>query len=142
MALLDKVFGGGVGELVQKVVGTFKLSPEAKQEFELKMAENASRLRQMDVDLEVKLTDVAGQNIRAEAAAGRFTAYARPMFMYVIEAILVYNYIIAPIFKRDPILLPSDLLVLFGFCIMGYIGGRTYEKIAMAKFGMNPEKSE
>lgn len=129
MALLD-FLGGGVGQLVKDVVGTFKLSPEAKIEFEKQIEEHQFELAKMDAELEGKLADVAGQNIRAETTSSdKYTSRARPTFLYIVEAILAYNFIIAPIFKRDPVMLPGDLLVLFGVCITGYVAGRTLEKI-------------
>lgn len=135
--LLDEILGGGVGKLVQQVVGTFKLSPEAQNEFNKQIEEHAFELRKMDTELESKLADTAGQNIRAESTStDKFTSRARPMFCYIVEAVIGYNYIIAPTFKRDPVVLPGDLLTLFGFIMMGYVGGRTIEKIAMFKAGL------
>ena len=121
---------GGVGTLIKDVVGTFKLSPAAQLEFETKLEEHKFELAKVEAELEAKMVDVAGQNIRAETTSSdRFTSRARPTFLYIVEAILAYNYIIAPIFKRDPVTLPGDLLVLFGVCITGYVAGRSFEKM-------------
>ena len=136
MAFLDALFGGGVGKLVKDVVGTFKLSPEAKLEFEKALAENEFKLKQMDAELESKLADTASANIRAETTSSdKFTSRARPMFMYTVNAILAWNYIVVPIFGRNPVELPEALFWLFGSSILGYVGARSWEKVSGIKGG-------
>ncbi len=138
MALLDSVLSGGVGQLVKDVVGTFKLSPEAKAEFDAKVAEHEFELKKLDAEMAEKAedalakeVDVAGANIRSETGSSdKFTSRARPAFLYIVEAILMWNYAICRIFGMTPVDLPSNLLVLFGICITGYVTGRSGEKIA------------
>lgn len=131
MAILESIFGGGAGKLIKDVVGTFHLSPEAQREFDLKMAENATNILKLDADLESKLQETAGQNIRAEAASGdKFTSRARPTFLYVVETILLWNYIVVPMFHQVPVELPEPLFWLFGSGFLGYTGARTWEKFA------------
>ena len=132
MAILDQLFGGGVGKLVKDVVGTFKLSPEAKLEFERQLAENEFKLRQMDADLESKLADTAAQNIQAEAKSGdKYTSRARPTFLYCCYIMLMWNYVVVPIFKQAPVNFPEPLFWLMGSCLLGYIGARTFEKMKL-----------
>jgi len=134
MPLLDSLLGGGVGQLVKDVVGTFKLSPEAKMEFDKQMAENEFKLKQMDAELESKLADTAAQNIQAEEKSGdKYTSRARPTFLYIVEFILFWNYVVVPLFKQTPVTLPDPLFWLFGSAILGYTGARTWEKLAGAK---------
>ncbi len=131
MAILDSIFGGGVGKLVKDVVGTFKLSPEAKLEFDKQLAENEFRLKQMDADLESKLADTASANIRAESGSGdKYTSRARPTFLYIVEFILLWNYVVVPLFKQTPVQLPDPLFWLFGSAMLGYVGARSWEKIS------------
>ena len=134
MPLLETILGGGVGKLVKDVVGTFKLSPEAKLEFEKQIAENEFRLKQMDAELESKLADTASANIRAEAGSGdKYTSRARPTFLYIVDFILLWNYVISPIFRRTPLDLPEPLFWLFGSVMLGYTGARTWEKLQTGK---------
>ncbi len=130
MAILESIFGGGVGKLVKDVVGTFKLSPEARLEFEKAIAENEFKLKQMDADLESKLADTASANIRAETASGdKFTSRARPMFLYIVEFILLWNYVFVPLVRQTPVDLPEPIFWLFGSAVLGYTGARTWEKM-------------
>ncbi len=132
--IIDGLFGsgiGGIGDLVQKVVGTFKLSPEAKLEFDKALAENDYNLKKMDADLESKLSDTAASNIQAEEKSGdKYTSRARPTFLYMMEFILFCNYVVFPIAGRAPIQFPDALFWLFGSCMLGYTGARTWEKMA------------
>jgi hypothetical protein len=145
MSFLEQLFGagaGGVGDLVKKVVGTFKLDPTVKAQIESQLEQNKFDLEKMDKELEQKIQDYnakeieeAGETIRAEAQSGdKFTSRARPTFMYLIEAILGFNYIVIPFAKivhlssLDPIALPTNLLTLFGVCITGYVGFRSVDK--------------
>lgn len=134
MGLLSSILGGGVGALVKDVVGTFKLSPAAKLEFDKQIAENEFRLQQMDADLEAKLAETASANIQAEARSGdKYTSRARPTFMYVFNLILLWNYVIVPIFRQTPVDFPDSLMWLGGSAILGYTGARTWEKVQNKK---------
>jgi hypothetical protein len=131
MALLDSIIGGGVGQLVKDVVGSFKLSPQAKAEFDAQIEERKFELAKMDSELESKLADIASQNIRAEVASGdKFTSRARPLFLYTVNFILAWNYIAVPIFHQKPVDLPEPLFWLFGSVMLGYVGARSWEKIS------------
>lgn len=135
MSVVGDIFGvGGVSNLVQTVIDRVVPDPETKAKVQLALQQNAVQLQQMNDDLETKLNETAGQNIRADAQSGNFLASsARPMFMYIVEAILAFNYIGLPIAKLcgaaiAPMDLPGDLLVLFGTCITGYVFARSADK--------------
>lgn len=133
MPLLDSLLAGGVGQLVKDVVGSFKLSPEAKLEFDKQMAENDFKLKQMDSELESKLADTAAQNIQSEEKSGdKYTSRARPTFLYVCNFIIAWNYVAVPLFKQQPVALPEPLFWLFGSVMLGYVGARSWEKISGA----------
>ena len=120
---------------VTALIGQFHLSPEDKAKAEQAVADAAAKAQQAAVDYDVQLNTIAGQNIRSETGSSdKFTSRARPAFMYVVIAVLGFNYIFLPfamIFgsKVSPIVLPPDLLTLFGFCVGGYAASRTLEKI-------------
>lgn len=131
MPLLDSIFGGGVGKLVKDVVGTFKLSPEAKAEIDKQLADHQFELQKMDLELESKLSDTAASNIQAEEKSGdKYTSRARPTFLYIMEFILLWNYVAVPLFKQTPVVLPDSLFWLFGSVMLGYVGARSWEKIS------------
>lgn len=120
---------------VTNLVSEFHLSPEDKLKFQQASAELVQRTQQSALDYDVKLNDIAGQNIRAEAQSGdKYTERARPTFLYVIIAIFAFNYIFLPIAKIfgshvDPINMPGELLTFFGVCITGYVVNHSAEKV-------------
>jgi hypothetical protein len=139
MAILDTLIGGNLGQLVKDVVGTFKLDPEKKAEFAAAVDANQAALQSKQLDLEAKLQDTlareveaASQNIRAEASSGdKYTSRARPSFLYMMIGLLGVNYVAFPLLKMAPIQFPDALFWLFGSCMLGYTGARTWEKIGM-----------
>jgi hypothetical protein len=78
--------------------------------------------------------EAASANIRAEATNGdKFTSRARPLFLYVCNVILVWNYIIVPTRGLTPVAFPDPLFWLFGSVMLGYVGARSWEKISAVK---------
>lgn len=139
MSILTELIGGGaggVGDLFKKVVGTFKLDPETKAKMEMAIEENKFELAKLDSDLESKLADIQGQNIRADAQSGdKFTSRARPAFLWVITTGIAMAIIVFPIINLikggQAIVLdiPAAYLQLFEIGFLGYTGARTMEKI-------------
>ncbi len=121
---------------VTNIIAQFHLSPEDKLKADQAIAEATAQAKQAADEYEVNLNEIAGKNIQADAASGdKFTSRARPSFMYVIIAVFAFNYIGIPLAQIcgshvSPIVLPADLLTLFGVCITGYVFARTGEKIA------------
>jgi hypothetical protein len=118
------------------IISQFHTSPEEKLQAQQALAELAQKSAAAASDYDVQLNNIAGQNIRSETGSGdKFTSRARPSFLYVIIAVMGFNYIglpLAQVFGShvQPIVLPGDLLTLFGTCICGYSFARTAEKIA------------
>jgi hypothetical protein len=137
MPLLDTIIGGNVGDLFQKIVGTFKLSPEKAAEMKELQDQHAVDLQKIQLDMESKAQDTlareveaASANIRAEATSGdKYTSRARPSFVYIMLAILLANYVAFPLWRMTPLQFPDALFWLFGSCMLGYTGARTWEKI-------------
>ena len=77
----------------------------------------------------------AARVIEAEAKAGWFAASWRPLLMYVLIFILVWNYILGPIIKfffhaAITIDLPGDVWTLLQIGLGGYVVGRSAESVA------------
>lgn len=123
-------------DTVTKLIEEFHLSPEDKLKAEQALRDAQDKARTDALEYDAKLNDIAGQNIRADAQSNdKYAARARPTFMYIVEAILGFNFIVIPLAKLfgsaiDPIVLPGDLLTLFGVCVTGYAMSRTVEKVA------------
>lgn len=135
MALFDSLVKPAL-DSITTLIGQFHMSPEQQAAAQQAINDAAQKARTAAEDYEVQLNTVAGQNIRSEESGGdKLTERARPMFMYIIEAVFAFNYIglpFAQIFgsKVAPIELPADLLTLFGVCITGYVFARSAEKVA------------
>jgi hypothetical protein len=89
----------------------------------------------------------AAKVIEAEAKAGWFTASWRPLLMYVLIFILVWNYILGPVIKfffhaAITIDLPGDVWTLLQIGLGGYVVGRSAESVArtMASKPTNKEQ--
>lgn len=139
MGALVSAFGSAIGPVfdgLTKVIGEFHMSPEEKIQAQQAIADAQAQAVAAAQNYNVQLNAIASSNIRADADSGdKFTQRARPTFMYVIIAVLAFNYIglpFAQIFgsKIGPIVLPGDLLTLFGVCVTGYVMSRTAEKIS------------
>lgn len=139
MSIIGSILGGGLLEGASKIIGVLKLSPEKRAEFEAAALASQAELRKLELDLEAKAQDVlarefeaAGANIRAETTSSdRFTSRARPSFLYIVNFIFLWNYVVAPLTGRVPLDLPEPLFWLFGSVLLGYIGGRSWEKVTL-----------
>lgn len=136
MPLLDQILGGNLGQLFTSIVGQFHLSAEDKAKFQAAIDANANQLALAQLDLQKKAEDTlqtevtaASANIRADAASGdKYTSRARPSFIYVMLVIMAANYIVFPIAGKAPLAFPDALFWLFGSCMLGYTGARSWEK--------------
>jgi hypothetical protein len=77
----------------------------------------------------------AARIIEAEAKAGWFASSWRPLLMYVLIFVLVFNYIFAPIVKMLTGIvvgfeLPGDVWTLLNVGLGGYVVGRSVESVA------------
>ena len=77
----------------------------------------------------------AAKIIEAEAKAGWFASSWRPLLMYVLIFILVWNYVIGPVIKMFTgavisFELPGDVWSLLQIGLGGYVVGRSAESVA------------
>jgi Holin of 3TMs, for gene-transfer release len=139
MGLLQNILGSNLTQVFKDVVGTFKLSPEDKAKFQAAVDENQTQVQLAQIALEAKAqdtlareTEAASNNIRAEAAAGdKYTSRARPSVIYVVLVILSANYIVFPLLGKTPLAFPDALFWLFGSCVLGYTGARSWDKFTI-----------
>ena len=90
----------------------------------------------------------AASIIEAEAKAGWFASSWRPLLMYVLIFILVWNYVIGPVIKifMGAVItfeLPGDVWSLLQIGLGGYVLGRSAESVArtMANKPTNNQKN-
>lgn len=126
---LSDIIGGNIADGVAKIISLFKLDPNVA-------AQNAEKLTEIQADIVKKSMDAATAEVQAardtivaDAQSGdKFTRRARPSFIYLVEAVLAYNYIVAPLIHRQPFVLPDPIIWLFGSAVLGYTGARSWEK--------------
>jgi hypothetical protein len=84
----------------------------------------------------------AASIVEAEAKAGWFSASWRPLLMYVLIFILVWNYIIGPVIRLMlgtviTFELPGDVWTLLQIGLGGYVCGRSAESVARTMANKN-----
>jgi Holin of 3TMs, for gene-transfer release len=139
MPLLDQILGGGVGQFVNGLIDKFHMSPDDKAKFQAAVDANQKEIQLAQIEAESKAqdtlareTEAASGNIRAEAASGdKYTSRARPSFIYVVLAIILGNYLVFPLAGKAPVTFPDAFFWLFGSCMLGYTGARTWEKVSI-----------
>ena len=136
MALFDSLVKPAL-DAVNSIINDFHLSPEDKMKAQAAIQEASLAAAKQAEDYETKMNDIAGQNIRSETGStDKFTARARPTFLYIVNAILGFNFLGLPLIHalgaKDavPINIPSDVLTLFGVVMTGYVVARSAEKIS------------
>jgi len=136
MGLLQNILGGTLLNSVKGIIGEFHASPEVKAQMQAALDANKTQIDLAQLNLEAKAQDAlareveaASANIRAEAASGdKYTSRARPSFLYVMLGILATNYVVFPLLGKAALVFPDALFWLFGSCMLGYTGARTWEK--------------
>jgi hypothetical protein len=128
---LDSILKGGISGLVggiADIVDRFVTTPDEK-------AKALIELRALEVRETEIIISSASAAIVAEANSGdSYVRRARPTYLYLIYAVLGFNYIVIPTYQLftgqplAPIVLPSDLLVLFGSGYLGYSYLRSNDK--------------
>jgi hypothetical protein len=109
---------------VDKAVADKDLAAKLKNDLQTQMLQSHTQELQ-----------AAARVIEAEAKAGWFTASWRPLLMYVLIFILVWNYVLGPailfFFKASiTIQLPGDVWTLLTVGLGGYTVGRSAESVA------------
>jgi hypothetical protein len=89
----------------------------------------------LKAQLNTQLIQAAASIVEAEAKSHWFVASWRPLLMYVLIFILVWNYVIGPVIRvfTGTIItfeLPGDVWTLLNIGLGGYVVGRSGESIA------------
>ena len=122
---------GAIAPLAKILFSTIeKCVPDKDLQEKLKAQLNQQLLQSSTEELKA-----AASIVEAEAKAGWFTASWRPLLMYVLIFILVWNYILGPVIKifTGSIItfeLPGDVWTLLQIGLGGYVVGRSGESIA------------
>ena len=134
---------GAVAPLAKILFNTIEKSvPDKDLQEKLKAQLQTQLLQSNTAELQA-----AAKIVEAEAKAGWFSASWRPLLMYVLIFILVWNYVLGPVilffFKASiTISLPGDVWTLLQIGLGGYVVGRSAESVArtMANKPANKEQ--
>ncbi len=134
---------GAVAPLAKILFNTIEKSvPDKDLQEKLKAQLQTQLLQSNTAELQA-----AAKIVEAEAKAGWFSASWRPLLMYVLIFILVWNYVLGPVilffFKASiTITLPGDVWTLLQIGLGGYVVGRSAESVArtMANKPANKEQ--
>lgn len=132
---IQDIIGGGTLGAVSSIIKDFKGDPNAKNQLAELVQQNADAFKLADLEAQVKLNDIAGENIRADAqSSGWIAKNARPWFLFMGSNLIFFNYVI-PLFSGfmahpvPPITLPDWFYKTFTAGFLGYVAGRTTEKL-------------
>ena len=122
---------GAVAPLAKILFSTIEKSvPDKDLQEKLKAQLQTQLLQSNTAELQA-----AAKIVEAEAKAGWFAASWRPLLMYVLIFILLWNYVLGPVilffFKASiTIQLPGDVWTLLQIGLGGYVVGRSAESVA------------
>lgn len=90
---IQDVLGGSLLDSIKGLISQFHMSPEDKAKLQADLDAQKDQFAAAQNDYNVKLNDIAGQNIRAEEQSGdKYTERARPSVIWVGLFVIVWNY--------------------------------------------------
>ena len=131
---LQDVLGSTLLQSIQGIISQFHMSPEDKAKLQAQFDAEKDAVQAAENDYNVKLNDVAGQNIRAEQQSGdKYTERARPSVIWVGLVMFFWNYCLVPtigLHWHIPALPVADLFCeIWGTVVTGYVFNRTVDKV-------------
>lgn len=143
---MNPLLFGLIGKVVD-TVGNF-LDPTKKAEAELAILKLQQDGAFREIDAVLREAEMAKDTIVAEATSSdKWTSRARPSFMYVIYVLILSAIPMGVLYAFHPETaaaittgfkawleaIPANMLALFGVGYVGYVGGRSLEKIKGAQ---------
>lgn len=135
--MMDPVTLAGVFSVGNKIIDKMFPDPEqkSKAQLELLRMQQSGELEEMKASLSAILTDAQ--------SADPWTSRARPSFLYVVYILLLWSIPMGVLtifrpdaaaaftlgFKNWMAAIPEPVLTLFGVVMLGYVGGRSWEKV-------------
>ena len=132
---IQDVLGSSLLQSVQGIISQFHMSPEDKAKLQAQLEEQKAQFEAAENDYNVKLNDIAGQNIRAEQQSGdKYVTRARPSWAWGGLIIIAWNYCVMPVLQRfnvgaGPVVLPDAFWWTVGTVVTGYVFNRTAQEI-------------
>jgi hypothetical protein len=131
---IQDVLGSSLLDSVKGIISQFHMSPEDKAKLQAQLDQEKDAFASAQNDYNTKLNDIAGQNIRSEAASGdKFTERARPAVIWVGLLMFFWNYCVVPtggLHWHIPSLpIPDTFSEIWGIVVTGYVFNRTVDKL-------------
>lgn len=148
--VVASIFGGGAGALtggIASIINSIKgRNPEDAAKLQELMSKHEDLIVQTQADLEkaqrdenVKLNEIAGQNVRADAQSGdKWNARARPGVIWCGIVVLLINYGVIPFLQKygfKPLDFPVYFWETWGVVTTGVVFTRTVDKAAQTALG-------
>ena len=137
---LAGLLGEGLGASFKKIVGSFKLDPALKAQFQAAIEGHSFEIQKLESEYDAKLLDhettlikEVNATMREEAKSEHWLQWSwRPIVGYTFSAVIINNYILLPYFATkglQAIVIPGEvwsaMLVILGVAA----GTRGWEKI-------------
>lgn len=139
---MNPLIFGLIGKVIDGISGFIDPTKKAEAQLAILKLQQDGAFREMENAL--KEVEMAKETIVAEASSGdKWTSRARPSFMYVIYTLILSAIPMGVLYAFNPATalgitsgfkawleaIPSDMIALFGVGYVGYVGGRSLEKI-------------
>lgn len=122
---------GGLLEPVTKLVDVVYDSPTEKAEARAKLMMIQGEILKEVSNFESILVEAQSKIIIAEAQSQSWlTRNWRPLLMLDFIIIIFWNHFVAEVFGVTPATIPDQMWSVIKIGVGGYIGGRTFEKVA------------
>ena len=134
---MDPIALSGIFSIGSKIIDKIFPDPEqkAKAQLELLQMQQNGELEQIKVQLSAIITEAQ--------SADPWTSRARPSFLYVVYILLLWSLPMGVLFVINPDAaerftdgfkawmnaIPEPILTLFGTVMLGYVVGRSWEKV-------------
>jgi hypothetical protein len=121
---------GGIIKPITNLVDSLHTSEEERLKVKAELLTLQTTLLSNVLNYETKLAEAQSKVIVAEAQGQSWLQRNwRPVLMLSFTAIVVNNYILAPIFGTPPATVPESMWTLMQIGVGGYIVGRSAEKV-------------
>ena len=131
---LSALLTGGLGNVfdgIKGIIGEFVVDPQKKLEAATKLAELEIDFKNKQMDAEKSFAEQQASVVIAETKSDSWLAANwRPVTMLSFVFIIMWNFVVVPLFHQTPVGIPEGMWELLKLGIGGYIGARSVEKIA------------
>jgi hypothetical protein len=123
--------GKGIMDGINDLVGKFVVDPTKKLEAQQQVLQLEAEYQKACMAADVSFAQAQAEVIKSESGSSNWLASSwRPILMLTFTFIVMFNYVLAPLFSLHSLTIVPDMWDLLKLGIGGYIAGRSLEKIA------------